>query len=230
MKAGINQSRERIVRSTPSASIQRGAGVPTLGVPRATFYPLSEARSRASSSIAPPGPACVRTRVASKLARNTTLRRSPCPRITLSMKALCCRAHLVPDPAPRTSPSGAIRSCPCYTKPELVPRASTRPGPGISPGSGGPNAGRPSTSMSCSTSSAAASWAGWLPIGPDASARRGADRRTRRSSKASSPQSAHPASSDRAVSTADSGPGRELHAARRGGLGSLRPRGSVPPI
>ena len=31
--------------------------------------------------------------------------------------------------------------------------------------SGGPNAGRPSTSTSCSTSSAAASWAGWLPIG-----------------------------------------------------------------
>ena len=32
------------------------------------------------------------------------------------------------------------------------------PGPGTSPGSGGPNAGRPSTSMSCSTSSAAMGW------------------------------------------------------------------------
>ena len=58
------------------------------------------------------------------------------------------------------------RSHPCYTKPELVATGpKRRPGPGTSPGSGGPNAGRPSTSMSCSTSSAATSWAGWLPIG-----------------------------------------------------------------
>ena len=40
--------------------------------------------------------------------------------------------------------------------------------PGISPGSGGPNAGRPSTSMSCATSSAESpltSWAGWRRSG-----------------------------------------------------------------
>ena len=37
--------------------------------------------------------------------------------------------------------------------PSWRPPAPTRPGPAISPGSGGPNAGRPSTSMSCSTSS-----------------------------------------------------------------------------
>ena len=57
------------------------------------------------------------------------------------------------------------RSHPCYTKPELVATGPNQTWSWDITRLRGPNAGRPSTSMSCSTSSAATSWAGWLPIG-----------------------------------------------------------------
>ena len=60
------------------------------------------------------------------------------------------------------------RSHPCYTKPELVATGPNQTWSWDITRLRGPNAGRPSTSMSCSTSSAAASWAGWLPIGENA--------------------------------------------------------------
>ena len=81
-----------------------------------------------------------------------------------SKAGICAPSARCTGSWPRTSRcESGERSHPCYTKPGWWPRGPTRPGPGTSPGSGGPNAGRPSTSMSCSTSSAATSWAGWLP-------------------------------------------------------------------
>ena len=95
-----------------------------------------------------------------------------------SMKAsICAPSARCTGSWPRTSrcESGQSAQSSLLQQARLV---ATGPSPDlvlISPGSGGPNAGRPSTSMSCSTSSAAASWAGWLPIGKRR-ARRDADR------------------------------------------------------
>ena len=144
-----------------------------LGVPRASFYRRQRPAPGISSPVLrPPGP-CVRpnarTSSTCSPARASSTGHRPRSSRRCSMKAsICAPSARCTGSWPRTSrcESGAISAViPCYTKPELVARAPTRPGPGISPGSGGPNAERPSTSMSCSTSSAAASWAGWLPIG-----------------------------------------------------------------
>ena len=56
------------------------------------------------------------------------------------------------------------RSHPCYTKPELVATGPNQPGPGISPGSGGPNVDVLLLYVLLDIFSRA-SWAGWLPIG-----------------------------------------------------------------
>ena len=176
--AGIQpRTREGLADGRPAARIagRRGAGVPSAGGATGLYLlPLSEARSRASAApvLRPPGP-CVRpnarTSSTCSPARASSTGHRPRSSRRCSMKAgICAPSARCTGSWPRTSrcESGAISAViPATPSPSWWPRAPTRPGPGISPGSGGPNAGRPSTSMSCSTSSAAASWAGWLPIG-----------------------------------------------------------------
>ena len=148
-----------------------------------------------SPVLRPPGP-CVRpnarTSSTCSPARASSTGHRPRSSRRCSMKAsICAPSARCTGSWPRTSrcESGAISAViPATPSPSWWPRAPTRPGPGISPGSGGPNAGRPSTSMSCSTSSAAASWAGMVADRENARARRDADRGKPVSSKASSPR------------------------------------------
>ena len=144
-----------------------------LGVPRASFY----RRQRPAPGHQQPRPTPARALCASErahvldvLASPRFVDRSPAEVVATLLdegQYLCAERTMYRILAANqpVRERRNQRSHPCYTKPELVATAPTRPGPGISPGSGGPNAGRPSTSTSCSTSSAAASWAGWLPIG-----------------------------------------------------------------
>ena len=144
-----------------------------LGVPRASFY----RRQRPAPGHQQPRPtparalrASERAHVLDVLASPRFVDRSPAEVVATLLdegRYLCAERTMYRILAANqpVRERRNQRSHPCYTKPELVARAPTRPGPGTSPGSGGPNAGRPSTSMSCSTSSAATSWAGWLPIG-----------------------------------------------------------------
>ena len=165
----------RTADGRPAARIagRRGAGVPSAGGATGFLLPSSEARSRASAapSYARPGPVCVRTTRTSSTcspARASSTGHRPRSSRRCSMKAsICAPSARCTGSWPRTSrcESFAISAViPATPSTSWWPRAPTRPVPGISPGSGGPNAGRPSTSMSCSTSSADESWAGWLPI------------------------------------------------------------------
>ena len=145
-----------------------------LGVPRATFY----RRRRPAPGHRQPRPAPARALCASErahvldvLASPRFVDRSPAEVVATLLdegEYLCAertmyRILAANQPVPRAAQSA---------QPSLLHQARagghgppTRPGPGTSPGSAGPNAGRPSTSTSCSTSSAATSWAGWLPTG-----------------------------------------------------------------
>ena len=126
-----------------------------LGVPRASFYRRQQARSRASAapSYARPGPACVRTRARPRRARQPALRRPVTGRGRRTLldegRYLCAERTmyriLAANQPVRERRNHAV--IPATPSPSWWPRAPTRPGP--SPGSGGPNAGRPSTSMSC---------------------------------------------------------------------------------
>ena len=163
----------RTADGRPAARIagRRGAGVPSAGGATGFLLPSSEARrSRASAapSYARPGPACVRTRARPRRARQPRfVDRSPAEVVATLLdegRYLCAERTMYRILAANqpVRERRNQRSHPCYTKPSWWPRGPTRPGPGTSPGSGGPNAGRPSTSMSCSTSSAATSWAGMV--------------------------------------------------------------------
>ena len=145
-----------------------------LGVPRASFY----RRQRPAPGHRQPRPkparalrASERAHVLDVLASPRFVDRSPAEVVVTLLdegRYLCAERTMYRILAANqpVRERRNQRSHPCYTKPELVATGPnqtwswdiTRP-------SGGPNAGRPSTSMSCSTSSAATSWAGWLPIG-----------------------------------------------------------------
>ena len=144
-----------------------------LGVPRASFY----RRQRPAPGHQQPRPtparalrASERAHVLDVLASPRFVDRSPAEVVATLLdegRYLCAERTMYRILAANrpVRERRNQRSHPATPSPSWWPRAPTRPGPGTSPGSGGPNAGRPSTSMSCSTSSAATSWAGWLPIG-----------------------------------------------------------------
>ena len=120
-----------------------------LGGATGFLLPSSEARSRASAapSYARPGPVCVRNARTSSTcspARASSTGHRPRSSRRCSMKAsICAPSARCTGSWPRTSrcESGAISAViPATPSPSWWPRAPTRPGPGISPGSGGPNA------------------------------------------------------------------------------------------
>ena len=112
------------------------------------------------------------------------------------MKAsICAPSARCTGSWPRTSrcESGAISAViPATPSPSWWPRAPPDLVLGHHPAPGAQTAGRPSTSMSCSTSSAAASWAGWCRCGRRR-ARRDADRGNLSQARHRAP-GAHPAS------------------------------------
>ena len=176
-----------------------------LGVPRASFYRVSAAASlgdRSSCRAIPSrGPVCVRTRARPRRARQPALRRPVTGRgrrDAAQMKALVSvrRAHDVPDPGREPAGARAAQSAQSsLTTPsaELVATGLSTSDLvlGHHPAHGGPNAGRPSTSMSCSTSSAATSWAGWLPIGRTPRSPRRSIEANLSQAEASSPRCSH---------------------------------------
>ena len=146
-----------------------------LGVPRASFY----RRQRPAPGHQQPRPTPARALCASErahvldvLASPRFVDRSPAEVVATltSMKAsICAPSRTMYRILAANQPVRERRnqrSHPCYTKPELVATGPNQTWSwDITRLRGDPNAGRPSTSMSCSTSSAATSWAGWLPIG-----------------------------------------------------------------
>ena len=150
----------RTADGRPAARIagRRGAGVPSAGGATGYLLPIRGPLPGISSPVLrPPGP-CVRpnarTSSTCSPARASSTGHRPRSSRRCSMKAgICAPSARCTGSWPRTSrcESGAISAViPATPSPSWWPRAPTRPGPGISPGSGGPNAGRPSTSMSCS--------------------------------------------------------------------------------
>ena len=164
----------------PLAShVELGAGGRrALGVPRASFYRRQRPAPghqqprptpTRALNVRPNGAAHPRTCLPARIFKDRSPDEVVATCCSLEGSVSGCRAHDVPlilaanhagARAAQSAQSSLLHQARAGGS-----RAPTRPGPGISPGSGGPNAGRPSTSMSCSTSSAAASWAGWLPIG-----------------------------------------------------------------
>ena len=144
-----------------------------LGVPRASFY----RRQRPAPGHQQPRPtparalcASERTHVLDVLASPRFVDRSPAEVVATLLdegQYLCAERTMYRILAANqpVRERRNQRSHPCYTKPELVATGPNQTWSWDITRLGGPNAGRPSTSMSCSTSSAATSWAGWLPIG-----------------------------------------------------------------
>ena len=121
-----------------------------LGVPRLPSTVVRGPLPGISSPVLrPPGP-CVRpnarTSSTCSPARASSTGHRPRSSRRCSMKAsICAPSARCTGSWPRTSrcESGAISAViPATPSPSWWPRAPTRPGPGISPGSGGPNAGR----------------------------------------------------------------------------------------
>ena len=144
-----------------------------LGVPRASFY----RRQRPAPGHQQPRPtparalrASERAHVLDVLASPRFVDRSPAEVVATLLdegRYLCAERTMYRILAANqpVRERRNQRSHPCYTKPELVATGPNQTWSWDITRLRGPNAGRPSTSMSCSTSSAATSWAGWLPIG-----------------------------------------------------------------
>ena len=158
----------------------RSTNQPTDRAPpeRSDRFPDQSIRSR-SASEAPTGQcdvrskACVKpsasrssmcspARASSTVRRRRSWRRCSTKAITCARSGRCIASW----PPISRSESGAISaSIPSTPSPSWWPRRRTRPGPGTSPSCWGRPSGRTSTSMSCSTSSAATRSAGWSQTG-----------------------------------------------------------------